>query len=436
MRWLGLLTLLCAGVVGLLCAADEKNPNEPVQGFLIHEWGVWRIHDDMELANADMRTQWNELPDFVYGQTTTREFPRHWDFRETKVLKPVLFLHAQIALTAELRVDFPTGVPAVWWPATEKPLYQGGDLSIVPKKPARSLEWKVFLKQSLRLEQGMPEYHKLPKSHWMQTLRHVKCDDVFVSVGERNSTFEREKFIYYDGLLPRVNALAIQIDKENISLKNQEKFTVHDVWVVDNRDAARRRIGRLPRLDAGAAQEVEYTAMPVEEAAKTLTAQLKAAGLNEDEAAALTTIWTGDFFASAGLSLFYRLPQEVYDRLLPLTVKPRPENIVRVGLVQQIPFDNELADRIAKLVKQLNDDRFDKREAAQQQLAKLGPIALVTCSVSGRPSRQPSRDAVSTNCSKNTTRSGRSPGKTAGRKCSEIPDLKNEGEASCAGLDY
>jgi hypothetical protein len=397
MRWLGLLTLLCTAVVGLLWAADEKNPNEPVKGFLVHEWGVWRIHDDMELANADRRTEWNELPDFVYGQTTTRDFPHHWQSLPTEVKKPVLFLHAPVPLTAELRVDFPTGVPAVWWPATEKPAHEGarGDENSVPKKPARSLEWKVFLKRPLPPESGAIEYHKLPNSHWMQTLRDVKCDDVFVSVGERNRsrergefngfdprtelnrTMEREKFIYYDGLLPRVNALTVKLDKDKASLKNQEKFTVFDVWVVDNRDAARKHIGRLPRLSAGAAQEVEYTTLPVEEAAKTLTAQLNAAGLNEDEAAALTTIWKGDFFASAGLSLFYRLPQEQYDRLLPLMVKPRPEKFVRVGLVQQIPFDNELADRIAKLVKQLNDDKFDKREAAQQQLAKLGPIALV-----------------------------------------------------------
>jgi hypothetical protein len=380
MRWLGLLTLLCMGVVGLLWAADEKNSNEPVKGFLVHEWGVWCVHDDMELANADMRNQWNELPDFVYGQTTTRDFPRHWQAPPpTNIRKPVLFLHAPSALTADLRVDFPTGVPAVWWPATEKPAYQsarGGEDSLL-KKPVKSLEWKVFLQRPQALKQGIPEYHKLPKAHWMQTLRDVKCDDVFASVGERGRAFEREKFIYYDGLLPRVNALTIQIDKDKVSLKNQEKFTVHDVWVVDNRDAAKPRIGRLPCLEAGAAQEVECTALPVEEAEKTLTTELKSAGLNEDEAAALTTIWTGDFFASAGLSLFYRLPQEQYDRLLPLTVKPQPEKIVRVGLVQQIPFDNELADRIAKLVKQLDDDKFDKREAAQQQLAKLGPIASI-----------------------------------------------------------
>ena len=384
MRWLGLLTLLFTGVVGLLWAADEKNPNEPVHGFLVHEWGVWRIHDDLELANADMRTQWNELPDFVYGQTTTRALPRHWEAPPTAVTKPVLFLHAPSAMTVDLRVDFPTGVPAVWWPATEKPSYQGPAEEEDGEQKrqaltARSLEWKLYVKQPPgRRGPGVPDFHKLTKPHWMQTLREVKCDEVFVSVGERNSTtMEREKFVYYDGFLPRICALAVKFDKEKMSLKNQEKFAVFDVWVVDNRDAAKKRIGRLPRLDAGAAQDVECAALPAEEAAKTLTAELKSAGLNEDEAAALTTIWTGDFFGSAGLTLFYRLPQEQYDRLLPLTVKPRPEKSVRVGLVQQIPFDAELAERIAKLVKQLDYDKYDQREAAQQQLAKLGPIALV-----------------------------------------------------------
>ena len=58
----------------------------------------------------------------------------------------------------------------------------------------------------------------------------------------------------------------------------------------------------------------------------------------------MVTIWTADFFRGAGVTLFYRVPpQEEYDRLLSLTVRPHPEKIVRVGLVQQIPFDATFA---------------------------------------------------------------------------------------------
>ena len=97
--------------------------------------------------------------------------------------------------------------------------------------------------------------------------------------------------------------------------------------------------------------------------------------VNADEAASLTTIWAQEFFHSGGVTLLYRLPQEEYDRLLPLTVKPRPEKIVRVGLIQQVSCEPEFAERVERLVKQLDDDEFDKREAAQQTLEKLGRAA-------------------------------------------------------------
>lgn len=387
MRWLGLLLLL-TGTAGLLWAADVRQADEAaVKGFTVHEWGVFRVHDDADFANADLRAQWDELPAFVYGQTTTRDWPLYLA-PPMVVFKPVLFFHAPRALPVDVRVEFASGLPAVWWPATGYPAHNEGNYNFPdPTRPekadktARRLEWKLHLKQPLRAVQPPPEFKPLDKRHWMQTLRAVKCDEVFAPVGERSSgTTEREKFVYYDGLLPRVQALSVQIAKDTVALKNREQFAVFDIWVIDNRDVNRPRVARLPRLDVGDGARLELTAQQGERwadaAGKTLTMQLKDAGLNEDEAAALTAIWTADFFHSAGVTLFYRLPQEQYDRLLPLTVKPSPEKIVRVGLIQQVPNDPELAARVARLVKQLDDDVYARREAAQQELAQLGPVAF------------------------------------------------------------
>jgi hypothetical protein len=385
MRWLGLLTLLAAGAAGLLWAADAKEPAElPVKGFLVHEWGVWRLHDDLEFANADMRAEWDGLPPFVYGQTTTRDFPRHWDKPLITVTKPVLFFHVPNPMPAEVRVEFPSGVPAVWWPATGDPAHEidfgrfGEDRKAT--RPVKALQWRLHLKLAQWAPARPHPLKALSKPHWMQALRDVQCDDVYAPVGERGVGLEREKFVYYDGLLPRAKALSIKVARTKATLKNEAKFVVFDVWVVDRRDADKPRVGRLPRLDAGDAADVD---LPVEKDARwaegagaALTAQLKDAGLNADEAAALTKIFTADFFHSAGVTLFYRLPQEEYDRLLPLTVKPRPEKVVRVGLIQQIPYEPELAARVARLVKQLDDDDFEKREAAQRELEKLGPVGL------------------------------------------------------------
>jgi hypothetical protein len=382
MRWLGLLTLLLAGAAGLLWAADAKEPADaPVEGFLIHEWGVWRLHEDVNLANADMRAEWDGLPKFVYGQTATRDFPRHWD-RPLIVKKPVLFFHTHRPLIAQVRVDFPTGVPAVWWPGTTDPGYVEDEIrgSVKnPPRPVKYLEWTLHIPRPLRENRQVAELKPLDKPHWMKALRDVKCDDVFATVGERGVGLEREHFVYYDGLLPRVQALAIKVAKGQASLTNEAKFAVFDVWVVDRREGEKPRVGRLPRLAGGEAKDLDLAAVAgpkwAENAGKALTAQLKDAGLNEDEAQSLTTIWADDFFHSAGVTVFYRLPQEEYDRLLPLTIKPRPEKVVRVGLIQQVSCEPELTERVARLVKQLDDDEFDKREAAQRELEKLGRAA-------------------------------------------------------------
>jgi hypothetical protein len=383
MRWLGLLTLVIAGAAGLLWAADAKEPAEPpVKGFFVHEWGVFRVHDDVQLANADLRAEWDGLPRFVYGQTTTRDFPRHWDRVQVEVLKPVIFLHAPRPMAAELRVDFPSGAPAVWWPATQSPAYDGDEFQVTkkPERPARSLQWKLHLRQPPWKSPPLG-LKPLSRGHWMQTLREVQCDDVYAPVGERGQGLELEKFVYYDGVLPRLQTLGVKFEKGKAVLTNAAQFPVCDVWVIDNRDASKPRLGRLPRLDPGDTKEVDLTA-PVREARRAdfagtaLTAELKGAGLNDDEAKSLTTIWADDIFRGPGLSLLYRLPQEEYDRLLPLTVKPRPEKVVRVGLVQQVPFDQDTADRVAALVKQLDDDDFNKREAAQRELERLGRAAF------------------------------------------------------------
>jgi hypothetical protein len=383
MRWFALLLLSLVTAVGLLWAADDKAPDKAVKGLVVHEWGVWRVHDDMQLANADMRATWNELPSFMYGQTSTRDFPKYLD-RPTRVKKPVLFFHAPLAMQVEVRVDFPGGIPAVWWPATYNPAYHDdgfrGVERTTPEKPAKYLEWKLHLQKPIVQGTVPQEVKPVDQKHWIKTLRDVDCDDVYAPVGELNSAMEHERFVYYDGLLPAVKALSIKVEKEKARLTNQAKYAVFDIWVIDKRNTQQPRIGRLPRLDAGAAQDVELTATKgdgwAEDAGKTLTTQLKEAGLNQDEAASLTTIWAPEFFHSPCVTLLYRLPQEEYDRLLPLSVKPQPEKIVRVGLIQQIPFDSEFADRIAKLVKQLDDDAFARREAAQQELTQLGAVGF------------------------------------------------------------
>jgi hypothetical protein len=374
MRWLALFGVVLAGGVGLLlAAAPEVNPEPPLKGFAVHEWGVFSVTHDLTYANADRRAELEELPKFMYGQMTTRELPKH--FIPRRVRKPVVFFHAPGPLTVEFRVAFAEGLPLVWWPATEAPsIDDGASLQPVNLPPARELFWRLHLDKP-PYQVGKPaELKEVGTGHWVKALREVKADNVFVEVGQRGVELERERFVYYDGLIPRGKGAAITVEKGRVSLTNEAKHPLYDVTVVDRRTPDKPRVARVAKLDAGAKRDADLAAAArwPEKAAQTLQDQLKDAGLNEDEAKSLVVVWTREFFEADGVTLFYRLPQEEYDRLLPLTIKPRPEKLVRIGLMHYIHCEPDLAERVAALVKQLDDDEFNKREAAQKELARLG----------------------------------------------------------------
>jgi hypothetical protein len=382
-------------IVGVICLSPGLAVEEPVKkGLEVHEWGVFAVHDDLELANADMRAEWAALPKFVFGQTAGRELPINQ--RETSViLKPVVFFHTSEPLAVELRVDFPGGLPTVWWPRTVYPSreFDGCPGDGKKKEPYRHLEWHVQLKQPAKGQTVIAPL-AVEKGHWIENLRAVKADDVFSKQSDfrgseglierelPNPQLEREHFIYYDGLVPIGKRVAVTVEKDKVLVASRVKHPIHDVTVVDRRAPDHLRVARLAKLEAGTKptalefNEVEAKDWP-HAGLVTLTKQLKDVGLFEDEARALADVWKQEFFQAEGLTLFYRLPQEEYEKLLPMKLKPRPEKLLRVGLVLQPHCEPDLAERVADLAKDLGSEDFEKRERAQESLEKLGRAAFV-----------------------------------------------------------
>jgi hypothetical protein len=369
---------------------------EPVKkGLEVHEWGVFAVHDDLELANADMRAEWAALPKFVFGQTVGRGLPINQP-RFRLVTKPVIFFHTVEPVALEVRVDFSGGMPAVWWPRTVYPAQQNdgcpGDAN-KKKEPFRYLEWHVQVKEPPKGRKINAQPLAVEKGHWIETLRAVKADDVFTKTndggledfdrkGLPDSRYERERFIYYDGLVPIGKRVAVTVEKDKVSVTSRVKHAVFDVTVVDRRLPDHARVARLDKLEAGAkATELGFTDVDVKEWPEaglvTLTKQLKDAGLFEDEAKSLAEVWKKDFFQADGLTLFFRLPQEEYEKLLPMKLKPRPEKLVRVGLVLHPHCEPDFAERVANLAGDLGSTDFEARERAQKRLEEMGRAAFV-----------------------------------------------------------
>jgi hypothetical protein len=178
----------------------------------------------------------------------------------------------------------------------------------------------------------------------------------------------------------KMRGIVMRVTKDKITVANPGPFDAFDVTIVDRRQKDVIRVARLSKLDHGTKDrpiefvEANANGWPDQEA-KVLLEQLKDTGLFEDEAQSLVDVWKQEFFQAEGLTLFYRIPQEQYEKMLPLTMKPKPEKLIRVGLVHRPYYDPALAEKVAGLVNDLNDDDYQKREQAQESLVQLGRSA-------------------------------------------------------------
>ncbi len=78
---------------------------------------------------------------------------------------------------------------------------------------------------------------------------------------------------------------------------------------------------------------------------------------------------------SKRLSVVYRLDEADMNILLPLEVTPLPRKTVRVGLVIVRNLDPGIGEEIDRLIVQLRDPDWAKREDAHKQLVELGTAA-------------------------------------------------------------
>ena len=98
---------------------------------------------------------------------------------------------------------------------------------------------------------------------------------------------------------------------------------------------------------------------------------LVAEKLYEKEARAMVKTWQSSWFGEQGTRLFYMLPAKVTDELLPLEIKPSPDEIVRVMVGRLEIMTPEDEAKITELVATSAVDR-----AASHKKDKTAPYAL------------------------------------------------------------
>jgi len=71
----------------------------------------------------------------------------------------------------------------------------------------------------------------------------------------------------------------------------------------------------------------------------------------------------------------YRLDESVLDNLLPLKITPPPAHVRRIALVIARNIDPNVPRILDRLISQLGDPDWHKRDSASTTLARFGPVA-------------------------------------------------------------
>ncbi len=160
--------LVIAAYLAIPATLFAADPAPAIKGLTVHEWGVFRVNEDAEFANADMRAAWDELPEFAYGHIKGRVVPQHWGAAEFR-RQPIIFFHAEQPVQMRVKVDFPGGMAGVWFPATDKPAIYGVDKQ---PKVGGSLEWVLGVKQCPNgWQPKKPAPSPVPDNHYISRLR-------------------------------------------------------------------------------------------------------------------------------------------------------------------------------------------------------------------------------------------------------------------------
>ena len=317
-----------------------------VQGYAVHEWGVFTIHPDLEMANAALAAEWAGCPRELYR--TEPPNLRNLPWRGT-VKKPIVYFHWQAdgpppEKGVAMKVRFPDGRPVIWWPASE----EGAGTAPPGKEVTDSLSWRLYLRNEPKAHGpagARPRTPAVAADHWYAQARKVKAEPVFAYGGHSRlgTAIDAEQFVYYDGLMtPLAFLKSRRTATGDLVLDNTAPYPLHDLWCVDHTGDKRTgpgpRLARVPLVPVGTKEIVpEWRVVPAADWAKAtaeqLAADLEKTGLHADEARSLVAIWQPGFFHAPGLTLFYRLPQREYDRVTTITLDPVPETLVRVGIV-------------------------------------------------------------------------------------------------------
>ena len=314
--WLGLALLWCSGY---LLAADQHAAD-----LTVHEWGTFTA-----IAGADGRAvTWIpfqgpiDLPGFV--ERLPRATPKAFLRGTIRMETPVMYFYSPRDLAVSVEVAFSRGVITEWYPHAGRIEPQG-------PVPASNLD---NLKGDGSISWDQVEITPTVSSDLLREAtenRYYYARDTSSSQVTVNTTAgeQREKFLFYRGASAAALPLVAKLEPAGkLDIKNLNEEQIPAMIFFERRG---ERVGyRLLRGigDDAVVDRPELTSN-VDSVTSDLEAVLVEQGLYRDEAHAMIQTWQNSWWEE-GSRLIYIVPRGFIDKVLPLSIRPAPEQLLRV----------------------------------------------------------------------------------------------------------
>jgi hypothetical protein len=363
----------------LIPTAEPAAPRQDVASskLVVHEWGTFTSFSGSDGVPVGFEPNNDDLPRFVYypyEMVGKGGRLRHGGLVSMET--PVIYFYTDRETRVGVKVDFPKGWITEWYPfAVGAPTLTSRN----DKTGGQSIRWNVKLQPNepvrFPTEKGENHYYAARETDAvpLQTQATLREEDHYDHFLQGGTILQSEKFLFYRGVgtfAPPVTAKALGGGKVRVT--NSAGSRVSGLVLVTVRDG---KVGfqTLADMDAGtevAATIPEPTAKK-EDLAAALVKSLTAAGLYEKEALAMVKTWDSAWFEEVGTRVLYLVPRTRTDELLPLTVDPKPTEVVRVLVGRHDFLTPEQEATTEKQIRRINAAQAEMN-AASDELRKLG----------------------------------------------------------------
>ncbi|HYX30444.1 MAG TPA: hypothetical protein VE863_18030 [Pyrinomonadaceae bacterium] len=325
----------------------------------VHEWGTFT-----SIAGKNgVALEWRplngatDLPKFVHTSDKTDLGLRHANSKAeltaaVRMETPVIYFYANREMNVYTKVEFPKGKITEWYPQARAVDQAGINWGTMKVQPSAAI--------NLPADYSDNHYYAARET-----------DAAPVQICATNGRpIEQEKFLFYRGVGDFDLPLMVTLENDRVTLRNVAKDPIAQAIVFENRDG---KIGfqSVNKLSGTISVNRPSPDRNLDGVIQQLRATLVASGLFDKEADAMIKTWRNSWF-EPGMRVFYILPRSATDAVLPITINPKPDELVRVLVGRTEVITPEMEKSVKQQVSRLNNPSPSVRAEATAEIRNYG----------------------------------------------------------------